>query len=44
MPTNWNEQVSAFFGELVHHDYNPSADEELVKRLVKQFIDEQEAG
>ena len=43
MPTNWDEQDSAFFGEL-HHDSKPSADEELAKRLQKQFLDEQEAG
>jgi hypothetical protein len=36
MPTNWDEQDSAFFGEL-HHDSKPSADEELAKRLQKQF-------
>ena len=43
MPTNWDEPYSTFFGEL-HHDSKPSADEELAKRLQKQFLDEQEAG
>jgi hypothetical protein len=43
MPINWDEQDSAFFGELLH-DSKPSAHEELAKRLQKQFLDEQEAG
>jgi hypothetical protein len=36
MPKNWDEQDSAFFGEL-RHDSKPSAREELAKRLQSNF-------
>ncbi len=43
MPSTWDEQDSAFFGDLGNGNRKPSADEELANKLQKQFLEEQNA-